>query len=111
MSRVLAGAVAVILAIAASSAQTPTGAIGGRVAEKSGVPFRGVAITLDGSAMATPQTVVSDTGGAYQFTGLADGSYRLTFQLLGFCTMTDDDVVVERGGRVTKSISLADTAS
>ncbi len=116
MSRVLACAVGAILAVVVSSgswgssAQTQSGAIGGRVTDKAGVPFRGVAVTLEGTGAAT-QTVVSDAGGDYQFANVPDGAYRLTFQLLGFCSVTADDVMVEQAARVTKSVSLPDSAS
>jgi peptidyl-prolyl cis-trans isomerase A (cyclophilin A) len=92
-------------------AQTPIGAVAGRAADKAGIPFPGVAVTLGGPSLSQPRTAVTDAGGDYQFPGVPDGTYHLTFQLLGFCTVTEDDVIVAAGARVRANASITESAS
>ena len=101
-----------LLAVAAGPvAQGQMGAIFGRVVDKPGVVFPGVAVTIEGPALPVPRTVVTDREGQYEFSGLPDGTYSLDFRITGFCPVSQDAVAVVRGGRFRANERTADNAS
>src|SRR5262249_25206018 len=73
-----------------ASAQTvtaTTGAINGIVTDSTKALLPGVTVTLSGPSLMGVQTVVTDHEGAYRFSAVPRGDYRLTFELSGFGTV------------------------
>ncbi len=78
----------VLLAIACSSAHTPSiapgprGTIGGVVVDSSGTPLPGVTVTITGDR--ANRTTVTDANGRFLVAGLTSGRYRVDTSLAGF---------------------------
>lgn len=98
-----------LLAAAGGNVYGQSGTISGQVTAADQQPLRGVTITLSGNgqgATAPPQQVgetarrVSDAAGSFEFSGIAPGSYLLTFSLLGY-QYTEMEVTVPQIEPVT----------
>ncbi len=83
------------LAAGTLMAQSTKGDIQGRVDDDSGAPLPGVTITL--SSANIEQTAVSDTRGLYKFLSLTPGTYTVKFDLSGFQSRRNDNIVVNIG--------------
>lgn len=77
---------------AASTARAQSAQITGAVRDDTGAPLPGVSVELR-SASNSPEIVVTDSDGVFQFDRLAAGQYQLAFMLINFAT-TRRDVVV-----------------
>src|SRR5262249_52207711 len=93
-------------ALAALQQDPASGQIAGAVTDTTRAVVPGAMITLDGRRLPSARTATSDRSGAFQFTGLAPGSYLVRVQLAGFDTVTRENVAVTAGGRVDVNISL-----
>ena len=93
-----------------SSPPIPTFTISGHVKETNGAPISGVTLTLFTIPLRTTQT---DAAGAYSFTGLPTGNYRVDVSKSGFgftptfinLTITNSDQTANFTGFVAFSIS------
>jgi len=100
MTRALA-ILALLLAVAIPShAQVAAGTVSGTVADETGGVLPGATVTLTGPG--TSKTAVTGSDGAYRFTGVAAGSYKLTVSLSGFGVVTQDVTVGETGVEVPR---------
>jgi TonB-dependent starch-binding outer membrane protein SusC len=81
-----------------------TGKINGVIEDPKGNKLSDVKVLADGP---TKGVAFSDVNGAYEITGLADGSYVLTLRLIGLEDMTLD-VAISGGGTVTKNLVFGD---
>jgi hypothetical protein len=95
-----------------------TGGVHGRVTNEQGAPVPGVQLQLslrDGSA-ADSHAAVSDSSGAFAWSGLSAGSYQLTAKRIGF-EAVDVGVRIQDGVdrlvdiRMTKAAQRLDTVS
>ena len=74
-----------LLAVPAFSQTQTTGAITARATDASGALIPGVEVTISSPAMiGGSRTAVTDEQGAYRFTELVPGVYRVSFGLAGF---------------------------
>ena len=89
-----------------SYAQFDTGAVLGTVTDSSGAAINGVTVTLTNEG--TNATVVFTTGsdGAYKFTPVRVGNYKVTFTLQGFQTEIQRGVSVNVGQSVVVDAAL-----
>ena len=83
-------------------AQANLGHISGVVKDTSGAVLPGVSLTLTSNTIA-PRKTVSNSSGAFSFSGLAPGSYTVTASLPGFTTVSSP-VTVQAG--ITERISV-----
>jgi Carboxypeptidase regulatory-like domain/TonB-dependent Receptor Plug Domain len=97
---------AIVLALAAlfatsslASAQQQTGEIFGKVTDGSGAVLPGVTVTLTAPNLLQPLTAVSSETGTYQFPRLEIGTYTVKFDLAGFKTVVNQDIIVTVGFR------------
>ncbi|MEE2793022.1 MAG: carboxypeptidase-like regulatory domain-containing protein [Acidobacteriota bacterium] len=67
-----------------SNVQAQTGALSGSVIDPQGGVVPGVTVVANSPALASPEVVVTDSTGTYQFPNLTPGVYNLTFSLIGF---------------------------
>ena len=82
-------------------AQT-SGTLTGRALDSSGGVLPGVTVTITSPAMiGGARTAVTDEQGAYRFTQLASGEYRVSFALQGFQTLNIEGVRVGVGATQT----------
>jgi hypothetical protein len=85
----------------AALAQT-SGTLTGRALDSSGGVLPGVTVTITSPAMiGGARTAVTDEQGAYRFTQLAAGEYRVSFALPGFQTLNIEGVRVTIGATQT----------
>jgi len=92
---VLTASVAVVLFSGVAGAQAG-GEIFGRVTDASGAVMPGVAVTISGPALITPQSTTSLKSGAYRFPGIPIGLYAVTFEIPGFNRFVRENVRIER---------------
>src|SRR5260370_8836373 len=87
-------------------AQVDTGTILGTIADASGAPINGakVTVTNEGTSAALSSTTGAD--GAYKFTPLKIGSYKVTASYQGFQTTTQTNIEVNVGTDVVINFNL-----
>src|SRR4051812_47982254 len=115
MRRITCFVFTVCLALVTASPQAfsqtqATGAIVGRAQDSSAALIPGVEVTISSPSMiGGARTAVTDEQGAYRFTLLAPGTYRVSFLLQGFKTINIDgnDVVAGRTLTVIGSLEVA----
>jgi len=90
----------------AQTVSSTTGAINGTVADSTKAVLPGVTVTLSGPAMMGSPSVVTDASGAFRFSSLAPGEYRLAFELAGFGPVTRSGVQVSLGFTATVNIEM-----
>ncbi len=97
--------VCVLLTPGASSiAQTlgaTTGALNGRVTDRTGALLPDVVVIGSGEAVMGPRTAVTDARGSFEVPALPPGDVTLVFSRPGFRTRTRDGVRVNLGETVT----------
>jgi Carboxypeptidase regulatory-like domain len=98
-SRTLASVAALTcaLTIGQAAAQSQQARITGRVTDGSGGALPGVTVTIASPNLATPITAITDGSGQYLSAVLPPDSYSIAFELSGFETRTNSDVVVRVG--------------
>lgn len=89
------------------SAQTATGEISGKVADKNGWAMPGVSVTLTGEALSAPRKTTSDQLGAYRFAETPPGTYTVSFALQGFFPLKGEGLTVRAGARVALDVQMA----
>jgi len=89
--------VALFATSALASAQQQTGEIFGKVTDQSGGVLPGVTVTLSAPILLQPLTAVTSETGTYQFPRLAIATYAVKFELTGFKTVVNQDVIVNVG--------------
>lgn len=83
-------------------AQVPSGRIFGTVADEDGVPLPGVTVDAISPKLVGKSSAVTDADGDYRLFALAPGTYRITYTLQGFKTVTREGIIVE----VEKTVKL-----
>jgi len=104
--RTFFGTVGVCLVLALSTlpafSQTLTSNITARAEDATGAVVPGVEVTISSPAMiGGARKEVTDETGAYRFTLLPPGTYRVSFALPGFKTLNIDDNTVTAGTTIT----------
>lgn len=101
MTRVLA-ILALVLAVALpANAQGAGATVSGTVADETGGVLPGATVALSGPG--GTKTAVTGSDGAYRFSGVGPGSYKVTVTLSGFGTVSQDVTVGETAVEVPKT--------
>jgi hypothetical protein len=87
-SSTLVALLALLFVTGAAAQGVQTGSVRGVVKDATGQIVPQVAIRAESPAQQGPRLTASDEAGAYQFVGLAPGSYTITFEFTGFQTVT-----------------------
>ena len=74
-----------------------TGAINGRVADRTGAVLPGVTVEASSAAMMGPRTILTDAQGRYEFRAVPPGEYTLKFSLPGFARKVRGGIHVTLG--------------
>lgn len=74
-----------------------SGSIHGTVTDPSGDLLEGVRVTLDNDTAKTQQTLLTDSMGFFNFTGVAPGTFRVTVTSKGFDEWTAPEIVLQPG--------------
>jgi hypothetical protein len=85
-----------LLMTSSLTAQTGTGTIRGKVTDPSGAVVPQASVTASG-ASGKKATVVSNSQGAYEITGLPAGTYTVTTVAKGFEVSTEQNIVISAG--------------
>jgi hypothetical protein len=106
---ILAGVVLLTLVFANAAplyAQFDTGAVLGTVTDSSGASVNGAAVTLTNEGTSAAVTFTTAADGAYKFTPVKIGTYKLSVGLAGFQTAVQHGITVSVGQSVVVDISL-----
>jgi outer membrane receptor for ferrienterochelin and colicins len=105
-----------IPASAQVTAAVPAREIAGRVVDPAGLPVPGATVVLSNTATGLGRIATSDAAGAYRFTDLGDGAYRLNVTIDGFAPASREatpgsraDVEV-RPAQVVESVTVVSGA-
>ncbi|HEY5907283.1 MAG TPA: carboxypeptidase regulatory-like domain-containing protein, partial [Vicinamibacteria bacterium] len=108
MMRKLIVAAAIALGTAAPTfAQFDTASVLGTVEDRSGGVVPGATVTLLSLDTGIASTKVSDEKGAYEFTSVRIGAYKVSAELSGFATAVADNVRVNIGARQRVDLILS----
>src|SRR5215470_14149175 len=103
----LAVAILLLLSLAvAANAQTFRGTINGTVTDPSGGSVPNAAVKATETATGIDHTTTTTSDGAFAFTDIPLGFYKVTVTATGFPTYTVDRVQVVAGQMYTMQISL-----
>ncbi|CAN5711867.1 hypothetical protein BH18ACI5_BH18ACI5_20110 [soil metagenome] len=99
MKRIIAGMIALLVAISASPAlaQQTTGNITGRIVDDQGAAVPGVTVTGKNAQTGFVRTDVTDAEGVYRLTALQVGTYDLQAELHGFTKIDSKGIVLNVG--------------
>jgi outer membrane receptor protein involved in Fe transport len=95
--------VCVVLAYALP-ALAQAGQVTGTIVDQAGLGVPGVTVQLSGGS--SRDLTTSGVDGAYRFTGIASGTYRVTATIVGFSPATSGDVVVSETGATVPPLTL-----
>ena len=90
----------------AQTVTSTTGAINGVVTDSTKAVLPGVTVSLSGPALMGTGTTVTDQNGAFRFSTVAIGDYKLTFELGGFGTITREGIHVSVGFIATVNVEM-----
>ncbi|RCH55863.1 SusC/RagA family protein [Mucilaginibacter hurinus] len=93
-----------LLLLSAIAGFAQTGSISGRVVDETQQPVPGASVSVEG----TTRGAATDNDGNYTITGLADGSYTVRVQFIGYAPATTQVKVA--GDQATVNISLTPTS-
>lgn len=83
-----------------------TGTIVGRVLDIKGSPLFGVVLTLEGPSLDEPVRKESDGEGKFVFKKLEPGFYKITAELFGYLTVTQEGIPVEANREIEITIVM-----
>jgi hypothetical protein len=110
MKRIVAFALALLVAAAAAPAyaqvSATSGSINGKVTDTSAAVLPGVTVTIASPNMQGTRTDVTDEQGDYRFPAVPPGLYRLTYELTGFGTVVREGVQVGLGFTATVNTEM-----
>src|SRR5262249_13231879 len=89
-----------------SFAQTTNATLGGTVSDSTGALIPGVTVTATNTQTGIVANVVTNETGAYQFSSLQTGVYKVTSELPGFQTQTYNTVTLGVGQQVRLNFTL-----
>jgi hypothetical protein len=103
---VLVFTLAVSLVVDQSVSAQATAQLRGTIRDESGAVLPGVDVTATQTDTGLVRSVVSDGTGAYLFTNLPVGPYRLDVTLAGFRTFQQTGIVLQVGGSPTINVTM-----
>src|SRR6185295_2911139 len=109
MTRIVALTLFLLSLGGATFAQTvtsTTGAINGVVTDSTKAVLPGVTVSLSGPALMGTSTDVTDQNGAFRFSTVAIGDYKLTFELGGFGAIAREGIHVSVGFTATVNVEM-----
>jgi hypothetical protein len=79
------------------------GSVSGSVTDSSGNVIPGARVTLLPAGSKTPRSVTTDGAGAFSFSDVGPGTYRLSIASKGFASATEPVIAIEAGQRLEMS--------
>jgi hypothetical protein len=93
-------------AAVAQTVSTTTGAINGKVADATGAVLPGVTVTISSPSMQGTRTDTTAEDGAYRFSAIPPGEYKVVYELSGFERVTREGLRVGLGFTATVNVEL-----
>ena len=93
-------------AAAAQTTSSTTGAINGKVTDKTNAILPGATVTISSPAMMGTRNTVTGEDGFYRFAAVPPGDYAVVFELTGFTTMKREGIRVALGFTATVNAEL-----
>ena len=90
----------------AQTTSATTGAINGKVTDKTAAVLPGVTVTISSPSMMGTRTAVTSEDGLYRFAAVPPGDYTVQFELAGFTTMKREAIRVALGFTATVNVEL-----
>src|SRR4051794_26776999 len=87
-------------------AQFDAGSVLGTVRDATGGVIQGAKITLTNLDTNISATAVTDSNGAYEFTAVRVGRYKVSAEMQGFSTAVANDIPVNVGSRQRVDLQL-----
>ena len=81
----------------AEAQRSTPGAIQGAVKDSSGSAVAGAIVTLETAASTSQRTAITDQAGAFRFSAVEPGNYKITIAASGFAAWTTPNVAVASG--------------
>ena len=88
-------------ALASQTVSSTTGAINGKVIDKTSAVLPGVTVTIASPSMMGTRNTVTAEDGMYRFAAIPPGEYKVTFELTGFQTLVREGIRVTLGFTAT----------
>src|SRR5678815_191692 len=96
-----------LLALSTLHAQSTKVELFGVVRDPGGLPVSGATVELINMGTGNKLSATSDLSGAYHFSALPAGSYRIDITKDGFSALRRDGIVVRVGDRIPLDLDLA----
>ena len=106
MTKRLVSRLAFFLALGGVANAQNTSQVFGKVTDASGGVMPGVTVTLSSPALLEPRVALTSVTGTYEFSGLAIGSYKVTFELAGFGTQVREGLQLQGGFNAQVNVEL-----
>ena len=105
--RASVGVVMLVAGVVSAAAAQQTGALNGTVHDPQGGVLPGVTVTAV-SGTTAPRSSITNEQGVYSLSGLPTGTYSVTFELSGFSSQKQEEVLVQvnRTTRVDVELSV-----
>src|SRR6059058_1752813 len=88
------------------SVSATTGAINGKVTERTAAVLPGVTVTIASPSMQGVRTATTGEDGTYRFPAVPPGDYKITYELTGFSTVAREGIRVGLGFTATVNAEL-----
>src|SRR6266571_8791436 len=106
MMKLLVSGLALFLAVGGVADAQNTSQVFGKVTDASGGVMPGVTVTLASPALLEPRVAVTSVTGTFEFSGLAIGTYKVTFELAGFGTQLREGLQLQGGFNAQVNVEL-----
>ena len=88
------------------SVSATTGAINGKVTDRTAAVLPGVTVTIASPSMQGVRTATTGEEGTYRFPAVPPGDYKITYELTGFSTVVREGIRVGLGFTATVNAEL-----
>src|SRR5947209_4443372 len=106
MTKRLVSRLAFFLVLGGVANAQNTSQVFGKVTDASGGVLPGVTVTLSSPALLEPRVALTSVTGTYEFSGLAIGAYKVTFELAGFGTQVREGLQLQGGFNAQVNVEL-----
>src|SRR5439155_12155377 len=88
------------------SVSATTGALNGKVTDRTAAVLPGVTVTISSPAMQGVRTATTSEDGTYRFPAVPPGDYKITYELTGFSTIVREGIRVGLGFTATVNAEM-----
>jgi|RifCSP16_2_1023846.scaffolds.fasta_scaffold101601_2 uncharacterized protein (DUF2141 family) len=89
-----------------SAQESDMGSLSGTVQDANESPLGGVKVTVEGSSQTEPIVVETDKSGKFGIEELEAGLYKVTAELMGYATVTQEGIPIEAAHHYELEITM-----